>query len=865
MSKRIILLLLALAGFAAPAGEAVSALPRTLAGELTAEEILNGAYPWPASPVVAVTEDWGGFASNRLTRVPAPGVHPRLLFGPDDLPELRRRIHGTTTGKKLLENLRGRVAASILKPGQWENDVFEKLAADDTAGALTILNTNPKPNSPPGHYQPYILYALVLESFDALVADDTKRGRKVAAAVAGYARMIQPLVEERLREPLADDAWRVKVAGPTTGSWSSNQGLRDLVGYHNLGYAYDFAAPFMTDDQRADVRRVIVRVTAGRVWLGAHIPHHFRNWNWVAVGLGQPLLSLAIEGEVGYDPRVFKLGVELARDYLAYGISENGSSTEAVGYTQFGLVWANPFFVAAARRGENLLVQNHHRAMIDWYLHTMQPFAANEPEPGVSDAEQSQRALPHVWLSRGDGADEGPAIWTLAMWKHFYPDDPKVDFLWQTVLRAGGRDVLKQRMHLIEALVFAADPARDTKGKSVNYAAGRTLKLPTTFFDPARGSFIARDRWDADATVVQFECRPDSVGASHEHADRGAFTLSALGRCWAKDNFRSVETKFHSSILIDGAGQGYWPGPGRWLGLREEGSLVFAACDAKDAYDWFWPKQILAEDPATFERFKYPRWESYRTQAEEFRRAHADLPMTRDDRPAVVAHWKGFEQGDPRMWDEDGWPVKLPHNPVQRAFRSIVFSRGSTPWLLVVDDIQKDEQERLYEWLMQTGLDTEIAAVKGADIILCDASARDEHGVVRPRKGDRQLLVRILNQNEPKRARDYQSRPAVRLETFERKDTLQPEMKAGALSGARSFGLDKRLVIASRSVAPEFRILLFPHRAGDALPETRWNADRTELTIECPGEVVRLSLKPDPAGRARMESLLPRKQNQPLN
>jgi hypothetical protein len=53
--------------------------------------------------------------------------------------------------------------------------------------------------------------------------------------------------------------------------------------------------------------------------------------------------------------------------------------------------------------------------------------------------------------------------------------------------------------------------------------------------------------------------------------------------------------------------------------------------------------------------------------------------------------------------------------------------------------------------------------------------------------------------NEPAKFRDYQSRPSVRLETFERKDTLVPEMKEGALSGARSFGLDKRLVIASRS------------------------------------------------------------------
>ena len=54
--------------------------------------------------------------------------------------------------------------------------------------------------------------------------------------------------------------------------------------------------------------------------------------------------------------------------------------------------------------------------------------------------------------------------------------------------------------------------------------------------------------------------------------------------------------------------------------------------------------------------------------------------------------------------------------------------------------------------------------------------------------------------------------------------------------GARSFGLDKRLVIASRSVSPDFVILLFPLRQGDALPMTTWNANKTKLTIETGGK-----------------------------
>ncbi len=101
---------------------------------------------------------------------------------------------------------------------------------------------------------------------------------------------------------------------------------------------------------------------------------------------------------------------------------------------------------------------------------------------------------------------------------------------------------------------------------------------------------------------------------------------------------------------------------------------------------------------------------------------------------------------------------------------------------MVVDDIQKDGNERLYEWLMQTGMNTEAASIQDKDIILCDATVmRDESGTVKPGKGDRELLVRILNMNDPVKAHDYQTRPSVRLETFERKDTLSPESAKGAL------------------------------------------------------------------------------------
>lgn len=855
---KAILTFLSISLVATPLGMGETTVLRKLPGEISAEEVLDGKYPFPPSPAVDVRMDLAGFAPERISKIPAPGVHPRILLSPEDLPDLRRRLEETETGRALYKTLRQRTTDALRNPQQWSSELYSKLAAGDDAGALLLVKEHK--GFPPGigHYQPW-LYAIVLEAFDAMIAADPEKGKQAATAIATYTRLMKPQLELVLSGPMNDDVWRAKTSGPLTGYATSDQGMRDGVGGHLLGYAYDFSYNFMTDAQRDDVRGVIATVTKGRLWMGARLPHHFRNWNWIVIGLQQPLLALAIEGEPGYDPRVYKLGVEIARDYLTYGVSATGQSTEAVGYTQFGLVWGNPFFVAATRRGDNLLAHSHHRAMLDWYLQSMEP------------------SLNH-FTSHGDGGDGPPAIWTLAMWRYFFPQDPKADFLWQcfatrsegTPLAANAIDVKTDaatrhlpvpesfspftgNFHLIEPMLWASDGIKDGTNKPIDYAGGATLKQPKLMVDPVRGSLNARSGWDMDATTVQFECRVDSVSGSHEHADRTNFTFFALGRAWASDYFRSVETRHHNNILIDGLGQGFWPGPGEWLGHKETGDMLFVAADAKEAYNWWWPKQIASER-ADFGRFNHSRWSSYANESVLFYQKYAGVPVTKDSRPGVVAFWKGYENTDPRLWDEDSWPVRLPHNPVQRAFRSLAFHRGEKPWLLIVDNIQKDDQERLYEWLMQTGLNTEAVSINGNDIVLGDATVtRDATGKPAPRKGDRQLLVRVLDLKDPADPRSYMTKPSFRLEAYERRDTLLPDNKTGALSGSRSFGMDKRLVIASRSVAPCFKILLFPHRHGEPLPQTTWNADFTKLKIEAGGSKQELILKEE-GGRTLLES-----------
>jgi hypothetical protein len=816
----------------------VMSVPRVLPGELTAEEILDGKYRFPPSPESPVKEVWDGFAKDRLTAVPKPGVHPRLLIGPDDLPDLRRRLKETETGKVLFKRLETRIDETLHKAGSYHTELYQKLASGDTEGAKALIRKEGKLPDGVGHYQPF-LYTIAMESLYAMIVEDEGRGKKAATATATYSQIIEPVLDNIRRQPLSDDVWRARSAKDLE-SWAAGKSVGDMVGYHLLGYAYDFSYNYMTTEQRDVTRRVISKATKDRIWMGAQLPHHWRNWNWVAVGLCQPLLSLAIEGEEGYDPRVYRFGVEIARDYLTYGMSPSGSSTEAVGYTQFGLVWGTPLFVAASRRGDNLLVHSHHRAMVDWYVHSMEPYAAVWAQQ-AGPVGSYERDIPPMWTSHGDGGDSGPSIWHMMMWRYFFPDDPKVDFVWQAMLR--DKNLLAGKYHIIEPLIWATDGRKTADNGPVDYRGGAELKEPLKFFDPIRSSLNVRSAWSPDAAAMQFECRTDSVSASHEHADRGSFTFSALGRQWAKESFRSVETRHHNNILIDGMGQGYWPGPGKWLGMQDGGWAVIAACDAKEAYDWWWPKTIVT-DTLDAPRFKYERWVSYLKEAQKWRWVYGGQSAHRDTRSSVEAFFKGYEVGDPRMWDEDGWPLRLVHNPVRKAFRTVVFVRTPVPYLLVIDDIKKDGTERLYEWIMMTGPDTDIAKIQSDDIVLCDAATRrDNNGMVTPQKGDRQLLVRILDSAIPANPHDIQSRPAARLETFEKKDSFVD---------GRSFGRDRRFVIPSRSVEPDFKILLFPHRQDEALPVTTWNADHTALTIEAGGKKSEIQFKRGEDGRTRL-------------
>jgi hypothetical protein len=587
----------------------------------------------------------------------------------------------------------------------------------------------------------------------------------------------------------------------------------------------------------------MLRETTGKYGDGMQLPNHWRRWNHIASALAYPLAVLSIENEKGYDKRIYDRGLEVLQDYLTYTFSPEGMSNEGITYT-FG-----PFsddlvlMAAAAKRGQpNFWGNPHFRKIPDWLIHAL------SPNPNA------------LWTSHGDTGSASEIPWLMMMiMKHHFPTDEKIDYLLANALPEN-----LTKLPDVSAFVFATDPS---KTKEV-YNGVPPISVPLTFFSEQRGSFIARNKWDKNGIQFQLDARQDTYFQSHDHSDRGNFELAANGRLWVVDGWRSTESKYHSVITIDGRGQGYFGTPAAWLNYIDTPKATFGVINQKYAYDWMWIKSPVA-DILSGKKVE-PQWQNgvYSEAAKLLKNYYPNAKPERDPLRKVAEYFNGNLATNPLIWNEDTWPMRLPNYNVEYAFRTAGLVKGKQDYVLIIDDIKKDNYERLYEWLMPMPLDVEVVSIKqlvdvkqesGAlnigfntltnkglegdyDVLLGDKRMKRNMqevdststelmsaGRFIPQKGDPQLLVRVLNHTAASRPN---LEPNPRLEVIEKLKT--EDMHQFYL---RTMDIGKRLVIPSRSTQPKFKVLLFPHLSGQELPKTKWNADRTMLTVSFKDQV----------------------------
>jgi len=307
-----------------------------------------------------------------------------------------------------------------------------------------------------------------------------------------------------------------------------------------------------------------------------------------------------------------------------------------------------------------------------------------------------------------------------------------------------------------------------------------------------------------------------------------------------------MDAYFRNMVLVDGYAGVYQPTPGKLLEVADTDVAATIVSDATEAYRWkkmeknfyLW-HDMLGEAPLFTDwlrdlaRRKNRDWElPFQPHMKEFYNGFAHLDW---------GPWHGETRG-PEYYER--W------NDMEHVFRTLHLARGKRPYVLIVDDLKKDDLPHQYDWNfvlpgdvrlykadsaaknrhLQKGTDGAI----GTDLILCLGDAARKRATrpgyggnspnieFEPQQGDPMLLVRVLWRNT--------SFPYP-LPSFEQAWQLN------------------RIKIPAHAVEPEFRVLLYPFRFGESLPFTRWSDDRSELLVSFDGQEDNYTFRRGKGGR----------------
>ncbi|WP_040914287.1 chitobiase/beta-hexosaminidase C-terminal domain-containing protein [Lentisphaera araneosa] len=622
----------------------------------------------------------------------------------------------------------------------------------------------------------------------ALVKDDAEYGKKVATELVKQAQKVSELFKENDATKPYWDNW-----------WIS--GTRDKVS--KVAQAYDFVYNFMTDKQRNAVRAVIAQATAGRYNHGMELPRSWRTWNWPQFSQNMVNDVLAIEGEEGYDPRILEVCREAVTDFQTYKIGPNGWDFESTGYNglAYGGGGVQSLHAIARRTSPSILTHPHLQAKIA--------------------ALVAQQATPTgTWYGRGDAAGGPPQQEFTHLMRAAYPNDQRWQIQWVNSfgvkLLSEGK-INKKSYHLLRnslglpMLLFAVDQNIDPD------ALWNKNNGPLTFESPTRGYMATRSGWDAKNDIhLTYASYTKMRDTGHDGPDAGTFSLAGQGENWTRigDKYHK-ESAWRNYIAINGGGMKYGTAPGLWLPTVDKKMATSARSDQSYAFSWriqngrynVLYSPMFEEDPYNY----LNTWA--RNNARRLRGSEPDAtPFSREFWSMASTNYG--------LWNgEDRHPTRRIENlPVERAFRSVTMVRGDHPYVLTVDDIQVDDQKQLYTWLMTlTGQNEVVSKTKDLhkdfpQIILRRASKDG----AKLQKGEPLMLVRVLQRN-------FDGFPTIRL------DIDQGES-----------GNNQRIIVPSMSVAPDFKVLLYPHRHGDPLPITKWNATKTSLSVDIAGQSDRI-------------------------
>lgn len=785
-----------------------------------------------------VNFDFTGMRS--IDSIPAVGVHPRVYFGPSEIPDIQNRLANTTSGQLVARQIHAYTTLlhkGYVAGGYNHNDSYAK----DDFNNRWISNA--------GKWDSSSYYAkLIAEDPNAWDGADTKRKHITASIMALEA--FECLIYAGTTDPDTgldyDD--RAMDLATAMAFWASQIIADPSLNYtdfrefgtSHMALAYDMNYNSMTTAQQDLVRQALAQITPTGPRHGAWIEAYAAASNWAGLNSFEIIINLAIEGEPGYSAALTERWVRAYHNFINYGWYPSGAGLEGLGKNYMFITTG----IALAKRGYSILGHPHVRAYATQFLPAItQPFGHSFTSYDVWGGSGYDDVIGGYKFSAAD----------MIGLKWIFPNDPKVDFVWRNYIEKSwnlsSEGYVYQQInlddsynnYLLPAAIFALD-----YDDSNTWTAQSASIVEEDYIDTDRGLAVMRSGADEDDLAVQFHCRQDMGG--HTHGDKNDITLSALGRIWLRKSYSGSQfqpTWFHSTILIDDIGMGVGDPdgdkcrqPGKLLEWTPNDTHTKVAGDATYAYtwEWHWSPQAAGNNHPWL---GWNGWEKVTETWNDFQfisktEAHYNIPFY--DMP----HWHQpfrFE----RM-------VKRPFNPMEKVFRTVGVFKGDHPFVLVVDDVKKDANVHNYKWLGQIARDLTIESTTvnlsddnyQADIILMEPAS----------EGNRRLLVRVLN-NE-----NYDgTNPPGYTDILTYTDYFSGNPYTSNPNLVRP-----RLIVESNSISPDFKVMLYPHYSGDPLPETDWNAAHDTLTITCGTDDMRIAFETNATGRTEftlIDNILP--------
>jgi hypothetical protein len=270
------------------------------------EEVVKGDF-CPPSPTVPLTYNDPAFDETRLSKVPAPGIHPRVLITPADLEVIRRKV-------ALGEN------APLAFKVMWEREKRKQNA------------------------------------FYALVTRDDKLGKELAGLLVEKLKALEKKLPELESQPDNENLWSVERSIVAQGNPDPPTEIWDLLDY-------DYLYGWMSNSEREFARQLIARITARRFSNYMMYPDHFMINNHQGFGMEYVRLMLLIEGEKGFNKEIFDRTCHKANAMLSWFLDKDGMCYETI------KGWLNiSAFTAVGLRQRNLLKHDHLQAKMRFFL-----------------------------------------------------------------------------------------------------------------------------------------------------------------------------------------------------------------------------------------------------------------------------------------------------------------------------------------------------------------------------------------------------------------------------------------------------------------------------------------------------------------